>query len=371
MRSKLIYIFAVTALVVALAAPGTAAAQDPDELWRAGAASARSGDSRGCIDSLRAALKAGGEAYEAWGWLHMTLGMCLAQRNQRDEAISELQTAKDLVSDDQEHFNVNNSLAQVYIARGAAGDYDRAIAAENEAGQYAADARMRGLHSKTLGQAYYFKEDWSLAVRHLGDAAAARATDADVAQKLGRAHFESGNATQAKQWFEKTLSLDRNNNAAITNLGRLYLDEQNYDQAIGYLVRAVQADPQNMQIRNMLGRAYLGKRQYSDAISQLRQVVQVRSSDGNAHYNLGQAYQASGDDANAIGSYSNALRYLTAGSAARAGALYDVAFVYEKVGEFSDALAAFEDAAAINPDSKTTAAIERVKERIRRQKSGS
>ena len=66
-----------------------------------------------------------------------------------------------------------------------------------------------------------------------------------------------------------------------------------------------------------------------------------------------------------------AVRYLAAGRAARAGALYDIAFVYEKVGEFEDALAAFEDAAAINPDKKTTDAIERVKERIRRQKSGS
>ncbi len=371
MRTNLLRVLPVVALVAALAAPGTALAQDPDALWRAGQASANSGDTRGCIDNLRAALQAGGEAYDGWGWLHMTLGMCLAQRNQRDEAISELQTAKDLVTADQEHFNVNNALAQVYIARGSAGDYDRAIAAENEAGQFAGDARMRGLHSKTLGQAYYFKEDWSSAVRHLGDAASARATDADVAQKLGRAHFESGNTSQAKQWFEKTLSLDRNNNAAITNLGRLFLDEQDYDQAIGYLGRAVQADPQNMQIRNMLGRGYLGKRDYSSAIAQLRQVVQTRSSDGNAHYNLGQAYQASGDDANAIASYNNALRYLTAGSAARAGALYDVAFVYEKNGEYEDALAAFEDAAAINPDSKTTDAIERVKERIRRQKSGS
>ena len=126
-----------------------------------------------------------------------------------------------------------------------------------------------------------------------------------------------------------------------------------------------------MQIRNMLGRAYLGKRQYSEAIAQLRQVVQTRSSDGNAHYNLGQAYQASGDDANAIASYSNALRYLTAGTAPRAGALYDVAFVYEKVGRYEDALAAYEDAASINADKKTTDSIERVKERIRRQKSGS
>ena len=59
----------------------------------------------------------------------------------------------------------------------------------------------------------------------------------DVAQKLGRAHFESGNTSQAKEWFEKTLSLDRNNTAAITNLGRLALDEQDYASAINFLGR--------------------------------------------------------------------------------------------------------------------------------------
>ncbi len=36
---------------------------------------------------------------------------------------------------EQEKFNVNNSLAQVYIARGATGDYERAIVAETEAGK--------------------------------------------------------------------------------------------------------------------------------------------------------------------------------------------------------------------------------------------
>ena len=371
MNTKTIRVLAVAALAAAFAVPGAAMAQDPDALWRAGAQAAQSGNAQGCIDNLRAALQAGGEAYERWGWLHLTLGMCLAQRNQRDEAISELQIAKDLVTEDSEHFRVNNTLAQVYISRGAAGDYDRAIAAENEAGQYAGDANMRGLHSKTLGQAYYFKEDWSNAVRHLGDAAGTRTTDVDVAQKLGRAHFESGNTSQAKEWFEKTLSLDRNNTAAITNLGRLALDDQDYAGAINFLGRAVQADPQNMQIRNMLGRAYLGTRDYGNAISQLNQVTQARPSDGNAHYNLGQAHQAAGNDAQAIASYQSALQHLAAGSAARAGALYDIGFVYEKVGNYEDALAAFEDAASVNPDSKTTDAIERVKERIRRQKSGS
>ena len=209
------------------------------------------------------------------------------------------------------------------------------------------------------------------AVQHLGDAAAARTTDADVAGKLGRAYMEAGDVGQARTWFEKTLTLDRTNVSAITNLGRLYLNEADWSQAVQYLERAVQSDPQNMQIRNMMGRAYLGASRYSDAIAQLTQVVQARSSNGNAHYNLGQAYGAAGNDAQSISSYTSALRYLADGSAIRADCLYDLGFMYEKVGSFEDALLALEDSVTISAQTKTTEAIDRVKERIRRQQAGS
>lgn len=357
-------------LVAALAWPGAAFAQDADAAWRAGLQAFESGNYQGCVDQMQTALSAGGEAYERWGWLHMMLGICLGQRNQRDQAVSELQTAKELVTEDTEHFQVNHALAQVYIGRGNSGDYDRAIAAENDAAQFAADAAQRGLVAKTLGQAYYFKEDWGNAVTHLSTAAEARPTDPDVAQKLGRAHFEAGNLDQAMSWFQKTLQLDRNNNTAITNIGRIHLQNQNWGQAAEFLGRAVQADPQNMVLRSFLGRAYLGAKDYARAIQELQQVTQSRSNDGSAWYNLGQAYQANGDDGRAIEAYTNALRYLPAGSGSRAEALYDMGFVYERVGRYEEALAALEDSAEIQSQAKTTEAIERVKERIRREKEG-
>lgn len=358
-------------LVVALAWPGAALAQDdPDAAWRAGLQAFENGNPQACIDQMQTALRAGGEAYERWGWLHMMLGICFGQRNQRDQAISELQTAKELVAEDLEHFQVNHALAQVYISRGESGDYDRAVAAENEASQYATTAAQRGQVAKTLGQAYYFKEDWANAVRHLSQAAEARGTDVDVAQKLGRAHFEAGNVDQAMQWFEKTLQLDRDNNTAITNIGRIHLQNGNWTEAADYLGRAVSSDPQNMVLRSFLGRAYLGARNYDEAIRQLEQVTQSRGNDGSAWYNLGQAYQAAGQDGRAIAAYSNAVSNLAAGSDSLAECLYDLGFVYERAGEYADALRAFEDSAEMKSQAKTTDAIERVKERIRREKEG-
>ena len=244
--------------LMALAWPGAARAQDAEAAeaaYQAGYAALQASNWQECVSQFRAALQHGGEAYERWGWIHMSLGICLGQRQQRDEAISELQTAKELVATDLERFQTNHALAQVYVSRANSGDYDRAIAAENEAAQYAADANQRALVAKTLGQAYYFKEDWRNAIQHLTAAAEARSSDSDVAQKLARAHYEAGNVDDAMQWFQTTQQLDQNNSTAAIYIGRIHLDRRNWAEATQALERAVRAEPQNMQARNMLNRS--------------------------------------------------------------------------------------------------------------------
>ena len=90
--NKIIRTLAAALVIGALAVPTAAFAQDAaDQAWRAGYQAYQNGDPAGCVTQLRRALSEGGEAYDRWGWLHMMLGICLGQRNQRDEAISELQ----------------------------------------------------------------------------------------------------------------------------------------------------------------------------------------------------------------------------------------------------------------------------------------
>lgn len=368
--NRIARIASVALIVAVVSVPATATAQDAaDRAWRAGLQAFNDNNAAECVTQMRSAIREGGEAYERWGWIHMMLGICLGQRNQRDEAISELQTAKDLVSEDTERFQVNHNLAQIYVSRGNSGDYDRAIASENEAAKYAKDANQRGAVAKTLGQAYYFKEDWNNAITQLTAAAAARPSDAAITQQLGRSYLEKGDTAKATEWLQKTLTLDRDNSAALSNLGQLNLTAGNWNEAIRYLEQAIRLDAQNMQIRGFLGRAYLGARRYNDAIQQLAQVAQARASDGNAQYNLGLAYQGVERDAEAIQAYNAALAQLPVGGT-RASCLYDLGFVYERVGRYEDSLAALEDSAEIRADPKTTEAIERLKERLRRQKEG-
>ena len=359
----------VLLVVVTLASPLSAFAQDADQSWRQGFDPYQK-QSWGDAERLfRRALEQGGEAFDRWGWLHMVLGIVLHNRNKNNEAVSELQTAKELVAEDSERFQVNHALAQVYLVRGNSGDYDRALAAENEASQYASGREMQGLIDRTLGFAYYFKEDWRNAASKLQTVTELRSSDPQVWSFLGRALFERGQPDQALEAFQKTLQLKSNDKQALVLSARLQLDKRNYQQAIRFAETAIRDYPQDLQVRGMLGRAYLGGRRYSDAILQFEQVVQTEgTSKGPAFYNLGQAYQAEENHAKAIENYTAALEHLSEGSGSRAECLYDLGFVYEAAGVYDDALQAFEASAALAGSEKLTEAIDRVKERIRRAK---
>ena len=368
MNVKKLVIAGVT-LCMALTLPLGAWAQNPDTAWREGYKAYENQNWAQAESLFRSALQQGGEAYERWGWLHMVLGVTLYHRSKHSEAISELQTAKELVAEDAERFQVNHALAQVYLGRGNSGDYDRAVAAENEASQYASGGQQRAVVAKTLGQAYYYKEDWGRATTQLENASRTLSADATVFSMLGRANFERGQFDGAMEAFRTALRHDSGNRQALLYAARIYLDRRDYDQAVSMAERAIAADPQNTTTRSMLGRAYLGARRYRDAIQQFEQVVQgTGTSKGPSYYNLGQAYQATEDDGRAIDSYTSALGFLAEGSATRAECLYDLGFVYEKVGDYESALQALEASSAITQQAKVTEAIERVRERIRRQK---
>lgn len=343
-------------------------AQEPQALWNQGRAALESGDWREANRLLRAALDAGGEAYERWFWLRLYLGVTASHLQRYDDAISELQLAQELAAQDQELFQAHHALAQVYLTRGNSGDYDRVVAAETEAAKYAS-GQQRALVEKTLGQAYYFKEDWGKTIEHLQPAAEARPDEAVVQAMLGRAYFETGRTDQAMDALQAALSSDRNNLRALIYLTRIHLDRRNYDDAKQMAERGLSVDPQNGTLRNLAGRAYLGSGDYQQAIRAFDQVIQGDiGSKGPAYYNQGQAYAALEQWPEAIRAYQNAVQNLTAGSATLAECLYDLGFALEKAELYEDALAALEDSAEIRTSEKVTEAIERVKERIRRQK---
>ena len=359
MRGKLSLLIFSVVLVASFALPAAVAAQS--EAWQQAYQAFQGGEYRKAEGLLREVV----EDYPEWGWGHMMLGLTLQKLGNGREALAELQTAKEMVDKDEDRFNVNHNIAQIFLVQG---NYDSAITAEREAEKYAQSGQQRSAVAYTLGRAYYYKEQWGNTVQQMERAAQGRNADAMVHAMLGRAQYERGNKAEALERLNRAIQIDRNNRLALYFAGLIHLENREYSQAVRVAERAVQADPQDTAIRNMLGRAYLGAGRYDEAVQAFRIVLQDKPTDASTLYNLGQAYMSQERWAEAIREYQKAVNALEPGSSALASCLFDLGFSYEKAGNYEDSLQAFNDSAGIATNAKVTEAIERVEERIKRAK---
>ena len=360
------YVVAIVgaALAVSFALPGVASAQD--EKWR-DAFNAYSQGNMGQAETLfREVCAEYEDAGVPWGWCHLMLGTTLARLGpaKRAEALAQLEIAKDLVSEDLDRYNVNNTIAQIYLLDE---NWARAISASDEAAQYAGADEMVTV-SKTKGQAYYQQQQWQQAATELEKAVAGRSGEANLHAWLGRAYFELGRKDEALEELSQAAQIDRGNRIGLYFAARIYLENGNYAQAVAMAERAIQSFPQDTNIRNLLGLAYLGAERYGEASQQFEVVLGERPNDAAATYNLGQSYMAQENWGRAVEQFQKGQNLFEAGSGNQGALLYDLGMAFEKLQRNEDSLKAFQDAQKINNTQNIQDAIDRVQERIRRAK---
>lgn len=352
------------ALAVSFALPGVVSAQD--EKWRDAYNAFSQRNFRQAETMFREVCAEYEDAGQPWGWCHMMLGATLGQMgsSKRQEALAQLEIAKELVTEDEQRYQTLNSIANIHLLDR---NWSQAIAAANDAGPFAS-AEQRGLLAKIKGQAYYQEEDYQNAAVELEKAIQSRPSEANLHAFLGRAYFELGDKAKALPELTQAAQLDRTNRIGLFFAARINLDDGNYAQAVATAERAIQAHPQDTSIRNLLGSAYLGVDRYTEAIQQFEVVIQDRPNDATAIYNLGQAYTATENWPKAVEQFQKAQNLFPAGGATQSALLYDLGIAFEKLGRNEDALRAYQDSAASNDSVDKQDAIERVQERIRRAK---
>jgi tetratricopeptide (TPR) repeat protein len=354
------------ALAVSFALPGVVSAQE--EKWREAYNAYQSGDYSQAEGLFREVCTEYEDAGAPWGWCHMMLGITLGQEgpSKRQEALSQLEIAKDLVTEDVLRYQTNFAIANIRLLDE---QWDQALAAADDAAQFAT-AEQAAAVAKVKGQAYYQKQDWSDAATELEKAVAGRNADANLHAWLGRSYFELGDMDKALPELTQASQIDRTNRVGLYFAARIQFDRQNYTQAIQLAERAIQSHPRDINIRNLLGMSYLGADRFADAVQQFEVVIGERPDDATAIYNLGQAYQAQEQWARAVEQFQKAQNLFPAGSPTQGRLLYDMGIAYESLGRYEDALKAFNDAKAINDTVTIQDAIDRVQERIRRGKGG-
>ena len=168
---------------------------------------------------------------------------------------------------------------------------------------------------------------------------------------LGDIYFILGHTREAKNSFEKAVSLNPVDTEAILKLGEIYMDVQKYDAAIGFADKALILDKHNANAYFLKGLCFLQKSTKGDsmrAISSIQTAIEQNPDFFNAYIQLGLIYSAKHS--------IHALDYF--GSAARIEPnsiepYYDKGMFYQQAGDLVNATKAYDQALQIDPNYKS------------------
>jgi hypothetical protein len=107
-----------------------------------------------------------------------------------------------------------------------------------------------------LGAAFYIEKMPDAALVYLNDALAL-APNADAANGLGLMFAREARFTEARDWFQKAITLERDHAGAINNLGVLYGERRQFNDAIAAFEYGIQVAPDDDTLYLNLGRIYV------------------------------------------------------------------------------------------------------------------
>ena len=112
------------------------------------------------------------------------------------------------------------------------------------------------------------------------------ASDADTLNSLGIAYARSGRTAEARDIFERVLTLDPRSSIPLENLGFLDLERQDLASARTHFERAAQADPGSSQAQAGLGVVALKNGDHAGAVEHWKLAVTLDPTNYDALYNL-------------------------------------------------------------------------------------
>jgi len=237
--------------------------------------------------------------------------------------------------------NANNAVSflGLGLAYYNADRYRDAIAALVRAEKLVRSPRDQHVLYRTRGSAYFNLKQFDEAIADLVRAnSIQRANYQDVLQ-LGIAYYQTGNMAEAEKHLRQALALDGNSAEA-----KKYLNQLDYGSALS----AIEA------------------KNFPKAVSLLTQHLRDNPQDGDAWFNLGLAKLFSNDTKGAEEAFLQATR-----TAPNSWQAYDrLGYIYEKGKNYTKALQFYRKADSLSQSSQVKANVERVQERIKRQKQG-
>jgi tetratricopeptide (TPR) repeat protein len=127
-------------------------------------------------------------------------------------------------------------------------------------------------------------------VKNLGYAIDFAPNKADNYAVFGSFYGLTGKPAEAKQMFEKAISMDPKNTKLYLIIGRNAQEAGSIDEAIGFYKKYTELKSDDQEGFLQLGKAYLQKRTYTEAAEALKKATDIKKDDFLGFYLLGTAY---------------------------------------------------------------------------------
>jgi tetratricopeptide (TPR) repeat protein len=187
----------------------------------------------------------------------------------------------------------------------------------------------------------------------------------------GAAYFKMGDFPKAIADLEKANSIQRGTFKTVQQLGIAYYQAGNMVKARTYLEQALALNPGASEVERFLlsvnfkdALTALAAKDYAKAVSLLDEVTRKNPEDGVAWFNLGLSQLFSDDLDPAERSFARSAELLPEN-----WETYDrLGYVYEKKQQYDKSLQQYEKALALHEDSRISDSVDRLQERIKREK---
>ena len=174
----------------------------------------------------------------------------------------------------------------------------------------------------------------------------------DVANELkkGVAFHQSGNLTQAEEFYQKILAQNSRHPDALQLLGVIAFQRENHDEAERLMSRAVQIEPENPIFLNTLGTVYNAKGKHTKALGCYKKAIQFNSDNLEALCNLAQTFHMLKEVKAAVDCYQKSILL----NPNHFEAHFNLGILLHEQGFLEDAICSYQKAIDLKPDFAKT-----------------
>ncbi|MDD8032142.1 MAG: tetratricopeptide repeat protein, partial [Acidobacteriota bacterium] len=104
-------------------------------------------------------------------------------------------------------------------------------------------------------------------------------TAASIYASLGELYMDQGKLEEARQYFEKSISIDRSDHALPYNVGEILFNSGKIDEAITYYKIATEINPKWPKSYLKLGYCYLNKAEMETALTYFKKFIELSPED--------------------------------------------------------------------------------------------